>query len=357
MCKMLISVLQFVFLLTSTGFSVTTALSSNSFSWRGNFLWLKDTVTATGTSAPFKLDTSEASIDIAEDFTGVKSSGQYPLLPDSKCLVPGQFQLVFANEMKFRELMYDCKTSFSSELIRCYVDESGGIEKIGVLCRITDLKNLEDGQAIYTIEGMHKILIEDMSVKPGKSYLTSSKSSKVTTVDDLTAEEIERNEILAIETFKYLKKFLRLSKIRFTALNEIEDLHKVCLTPEAIEHRPAQDDYLSSTPSQKTDRHYKFSNAVVSLFVLPSIDPYSLLTASIFDRLAELNDRLIAGTLNFKSEFADISRAKSSWDLVEQVLELEANQDDNTYLDLAPRPFTAATAEGDGWDSMPDVMQ
>jgi hypothetical protein len=354
---MLISLLQFVFLLTSTNIKVTTALSTNSFTWRGNVLWLKDTVTATGTSAPFKLDTSEASIDIAEDFTREKSSGQYPLLPDSRCLVPGQSQLVFANEMKFRELMYDCKTSFSSELIRCYVDESGGIEKIGVLCRITELKNLDDGQAIYTIEGMHKILIEDMSVKPGKSYLSSSKSSKVISEDDLTTEEIERNEIMAIDTFKYLKKFLRLSKMRFTALNDTEDLHKVCLTPEAIEYRPAQDDYLSSSPSQKSERHYKFSNAVVSLFILPSIDPYSLLTASIFDRLAEVNERLIAGTLNFKSEFAEISRANASWDLVEQVLELEANQDDGTYLDLAPRPFTAETAESDAWDSMSDVMQ
>jgi hypothetical protein len=351
---MLISVLQLVFLLTSTSISVTTALSINSFSWRGNVLWLKDTVTATGTSAPFKLDTSEASTNTDEDYSKVKSSGQYPLLPDSKCLVPGQSQLVFCNEMKFRELMYDCKTSFSSELIRCYVDESGGIEKIGVLCRITDLKNLEDGQALYTIEGMHKILIEDMSIKPGKSYLSSSKSSKVISEDDLTAEEIEKNEILAIETFKYLKKFLRLSKMRSTALKDIEDLHMICLTPEVIKYRPAQDDYSSSTPSQKIDRHYKFSNAVVSLFILPSIDPYALLTASIFDRLAELSERLTAGTLNFKSEFAEISRATSSWDLVEQVLQLEANQDDGSYLDLAPRPSAEMISEGDASE---DVMQ
>lgn len=346
------SVFQLLILLASTSNSITTALSTNLFTWRGNALWLKETIGTTGTAIPFKLDTSAESAVTDESFTGAKSTGQYPLLPDSKCLVPGQSQLVFCNEMKFRELMYDCKTSYSSELIRCYVDESGGIEKIGVLCRITDLKNLEDGQAIYTIEGLHKILIEDMSIKPGKSYLSTSKTSKMVLEKDLTAEEIEKNENMAIETFKYLKKFLRLMRMKHTALNETEDLHKICLTPEIISYRPAQDDYLSNTPSQKSERHFKFSNAVVSLFLLPSIDSYTILTASIFDRLGEVSDRLLTGTLDFKSEFAEISRATSSWDLVEKVLALEANQDDNSYLDLAPPPLTETISEEFGDDVM-----
>lgn len=338
---------QLSFLIISTSITVATALSTNSFSWRGNVLWLKDTITATGTSAPFKLDTSGAITDVKEDLIAATSSGQYPLLPDSKWMFPGQVQEVFCNEMKFRELMYDCNTFFSTELIRCYVDETGGIERTGVLCRIIEFNILEDGQALYTIEGMRKILIEEMTVKPGKSYLTSSKSSTDIPVEEFTDDAILLNEMLAIDTFKFMKKILRLSRLKFTALNDTERADGVHLTAGVLEHRPAQDDYSSLTPSQKTERHYHFSNAIVSLFILPDVDPYYLLTASTDRRLALLCDRIIEGTWEFLIELREMSRANSNEELAKQVEEVEANVDDGTLIDLVPIPRKVWTFYGD----------
>jgi hypothetical protein len=49
------------------------------------------------------------------------------MLPEARPSYPGHRQLVFSNEMKFRELMSDCQSIYSNELIRCYVDQSGGM--------------------------------------------------------------------------------------------------------------------------------------------------------------------------------------------------------------------------------------
>lgn len=317
-------------------------------------LWLKDTVTATDTSAPFKLDTSGAITDVKEDMIAATSSKQYPLLPDSKCMLPGQHQSVFCNEMKFRELMYDCNTFFSTELIRCYVDESGGIERTGVLCRITEFETLKDGQALYNIVGMRKILIEEMTVKPGKSYLLSSKSSTDIPIEELTDEDILQNELLAIDTFKFLKKILRLSKLKFTALNETEKADLIYLTTGVINHRPAQDDYSSLTPLQRTERHYHFSNAIVTQFILPEVDPYSLLTASIRSRLSLLCDRIILGTWEYVIELKEMSRSNQYEGLGKQVEEVEANVEDGTYTDLVQKSYREWTFYGDAWN---DIME
>ena len=103
---------------------VTTAVvgvfSSKAFTWRGNVLKLKDIVQISAEGAPFKLETLDVSVDAADDTGSVTEEGGkgYPLLPEAKPVFPGHRQLVFSNEMKFRELMSDCQSMYSNELIR-----------------------------------------------------------------------------------------------------------------------------------------------------------------------------------------------------------------------------------------------
>mmetsp|Transcript_22409 Transcript_22409/g.21643 ORF Transcript_22409/g.21643 Transcript_22409/m.21643 type:complete len:211 (+) Transcript_22409:141-773(+) len=163
-------------------FAASTILSvlslSTPFIWRGNALRLKKEPLSKDDQfvVPFKLDNSEV---IQEDVGLTDGKEGFPLLPEARPSYPGHRQLVFSNEMKFRELMSDCQSVYSNELIRCYVDQSGGIERMGLLCQIVESKSLKNGQAMYIIESKRKIMIDNMNMKPGKSYLTSSCTNEV----------------------------------------------------------------------------------------------------------------------------------------------------------------------------------
>lgn len=142
------------FLLVCLAVSQVQSLSfSSNFIWRGNVLRLKPDpkLVQQNQLFPFKFNVDNDNNDDNNDndqFT-IDNCSTYPLLPEARVAFPFHRQLVFSNEMKFRELMSDTQSMYSNGLIRCYVDTSGAIESIGLLCHIIESRSLKNGQVIF----------------------------------------------------------------------------------------------------------------------------------------------------------------------------------------------------------------
>ena len=284
--------------------TTVAVFSTNAFTWRGNVLQLKDSVQAllrqtVPPTAPFKLDTIETSLnppqtsDVQAAKTDVKG---YPLLPEASQIFPGKRQIVFCNEMKFRELMSDAQSVYSNELIRCCVDQSGCIERIGLKCRIIESRSLKNGQAMYVIESLNKIQIDGMTVKEGKSYLSSTKTQELED-EMITEADINANEMLSINLFTNLQVNLRLCRmcvaliqIRATG-KDLGERHDIFLPPALIASRPGQADFPTNSPTVKIERHNNFSYHVsnmLSRFIGPD-QSHLLLISDTNQRLAALS--------------------------------------------------------------------
>lgn len=318
------------------------------FTWRGNILKLKDVVQVSGEVAPFKLEVVDVSID-SSDAGGIVSevgTRGYPMLPEAKPAFPGHRQLVFSNEMKFRELMMDCQKAYSNELIRCYVDETGTIDRVGLLCRIIESRSLKNGQAMYIIESEKKIRIDSMTVKAGKSYLSSTSTHDVIE-ETITEKELEANEELAIKVFNELKKYLRLTKLRYhyesneRKLSQIDtDLSFICLSPDLIASRPKQLDFATNTFTENVERHTKFSNTLGNLLSSSPTLSQFLLTSPTADRLKFLASALKTAFVDMRTEVFESSQksvnGQESLDVIQQILELDTAEYEDKHDDIAP---------------------
>ena len=248
--------------------------STTPFTWRGNVLRLKDITEVRMETLPLKFDMIEK---------------EYPLLPEAMAAFPGHRQIVFSNEMKFRELMSDSQQLYSGEFIRCNVDQSGGIERIGLLCRIMEKKSLKNGQAIYVTESFKRIQIGSMTIKSGKSYLSSTRAQEVS--DEYVTEAcIDQNEEASRALFEKLKRFLRISKlmVKYKIIDTDEDVDNICLTQELIDLRPEQEDLTKISPADMTERHRNFSYAVGNYLSRAYPMTHDLLDCSISMRLIGL---------------------------------------------------------------------
>ena len=320
------------------------ACSSSAFTWRGNVLRLKERFISGGPVAPFKMESPKVTIDFSNE---ENSSEQYPLLPEAKPQYPGHRQLVFSNEMKFRELMSDSQKMYSDMFIRCYVDESGGIERVGLLCRIIERKFMKNGQGAYIIESKEKIIVDDMAIKEGKSYLSSTKVQPVKD-DYLTVDEVDLNEKLSTSIFNEHKFFLRLTRI-MTAYAmrtgnpasgfDLDAFHaaSVSLTPRMIKYRPGQDDFGSNTPTENTERHNNYSYTMGNILDLfPPKELHALLICSTFLRLTAL-DALIKKLVNeLRDQVVSAAESTDNLEIVEVIQELEKRKNDIAFDDLIP---------------------
>ena len=304
------SVLRAVFLFISSTASVVSALGTNAFTWRGNVLKLKDAVEIETDRLPFNLNKLEESLNVAVVDANSDDNG-YPLLPEARIAFPGHRQLVFSNEMKFRELMSDSRNLYSNELIRCQVDQSGGIERIGLFCRIIQSKYLRNGQAMYIIESLKRIQIGSMTVKAGKSYLSSTKT-EVVDVESLTITEINLNEKLSNIVFERFTNILRLAKLRIeygTKLAGIEfNVDLICLSPELVAHRPGQKDFLTNSQAENMARHDNFSFAAGNYLSASHMMVHSMLASNTYSRLCALSEILDAATITLNNQISEMTR-------------------------------------------------
>lgn len=318
-----------------------SASLTTSFTWRGNILRLKGISVTNAKEAPFKMPSAEPLDYYKEDIVDVGTSGKYPLLPEAKPAYPGNRQLVFSNEMKFRELMSDCMSIYSNELVRCYVDETGSIERAGLLCRIVDSRLLKSGQAMYIIEGMELIQVDGIVVKPGKSYLSSTSTRSME--EEFTDEEIAANEELSntlyLETKKYVR-FLRffLSQEFTKAGKGLESLRDLCLTPYMISNRPGQLDYASISQDEKRDRHKKFSYACGNLIKGSHEDTQNLLVSSTSVRLAALIGKMKPFATECERLVTEFSANNPSEDIDAGIARIKSLQEDDDISDIAPSP-------------------
>ena len=318
------------FIVSCIALVVQVFSSTAPFTWRGNVLRLKDITQVRMDTLPLKFDMMEK---------------EYPLLPEAMAALPGHRQIVFSNEMKFRELMSDSQKLYSNEFIRCNVDESGGIERIGLLCRIIEKKSLKNGQALYVIESSKSIQIGSMAIKPGKSYLTSTHAQEVSH-EYVTEAGIDQNEEASRALFEKLKRFLRISKlmVKYEIINTDEDVDNICLTPELVALRPEQEDLTKISPADMTERHRKFSYAVGNYLSRQYPMTHDILDCSISRRLialAAILDLLVAAQSMMigKDTVAQAKLNGKGEPMTDMILDFNDTILINrlTYEDLSPR--------------------
>lgn len=338
------SVLQVILLLANAISTTISVFSTNQFTWRGNVLRLNNIVPVTDPALPFKMETDQMipfKMDTSEVYDASNddenTEERFPLLPEPGAAFPGHVQLVFCNELKFRELMSDSQTMYSNKFIRCRVDESGCIDRIGLLCRIKDSRNLKNGQAMYFIESLNKICIDGMIVRPGRSYLSSTKTSPVND-EYLNDEEIEANEQLSIKLFNTFKRFIRLSRMVSTDKNDDEDFSSgLYLTKEFIQNRPAQEDYRSSSASEKMERHNKLSYAFGNAVTLSPLLAQKLFVAPTSKRLLIVTTIIEEVLDNLSKDIAKVTSSESrEW--VDKLLQVQTAEDLGLFEDLATPP-------------------
>ena len=286
------SLIKTIFFIIHVSLLISVVRAYNGFTWRGNVLKLKRDLFITGQEAPLKVDTKVTYLE--DDVHVLGTYGiERPLLPVEKPAFPGHKQVVFANEMKFRELMIDTQSVYSNEFIRCYVDESGGVERVGLLCRVIESKSFNNGEAVYMIEMLSTIQIDGMTVKPGRSYLSSTKTQPLE--EELVAEvTINENENLCLNIFTQHKIFFRLAKLLVSyeankSGDKNLDTSYLNLTPVTISNRPGQDDFETSSPRVKNERHrdfsYSIANRLLSAGYYPPDFHQAMLTSSTTIRL------------------------------------------------------------------------
>lgn len=305
-------------------------------------LRLKEAFISGGPVAPFKMDSPGFISELKND---ENSSEQYPLLPEAKPQYPGHRQLVFSNEMKFRELMSDSQKMYSNKFIRCYVDQTGGIERVGLLCRIVEGKSMKNGQAAYIIESIEKINVEDMIIKEGKSYLSSTKVQPVKD-DYLSADEVDVNERLSTSIFNEHIMFLRLTRMmtsytmgRDVSKAELDNFHaaSVCMTPRMIQNRPGQDDFSSKSLPENTERHNSYSYAMGNLLnLLPPNEIHALLICSTFLRLTALESLIKYIVVELKNQVIAMAEETKNLETIKTMLQLEKVKNDSAFSDLTP---------------------
>lgn len=214
-------------------------------------------------------------------------------------------------------------------------------------------------QAMYIIESEKKIMIENMHIKLGKSYLTSR---KISSVDEelLNNEEIEINEVSCQQLFRELKKYLRLTRLKLLFernqnkvsenenndddTDDDEDVNQyVCLSPNVMRNKPGQKNYISNTNIIKMERHNNFSYAVGNLVSISPNIAHQLLIGTTVDRLTALYTMVKSATTEMKIQLSLLSQ-KTLYEpttiaMIQKVLDLDSdkyNDDNDADEDLSP---------------------
>jgi hypothetical protein len=194
-----------------------------------------------------------------------------PLIPDESPTFPGSRQFLFLNEMKWRELIFDCVQRFDGRMVRVFVDDSTGtstyhqyptyytvtinttknttglIHPEGVECRILERKSLKSGEIMCVIEATKRLVVESTYRKPTASYLTAVVSSSLEYEEmdqEKLARSVKQNQDTCINVYCALKAYLRLVALRFKNIyteddEEYGNERYLCISPAIYKYRPS----------------------------------------------------------------------------------------------------------------------
>ena len=275
------------------GFSSLFLLASG-FTWRGRELFLNKKTEQTKNNYLFDFD-DNLSIDNYND-NNSDNLEYLPLLPEAIPVFPGSRKIIFLNEMKFRALIQSSISNYDSYLVRTFVDsDTGGIDPIGLKCKIVESRNLKDGQVCSIIEASERINIHSIEMEDNQFLI--GKISLQDNIDD--NNNIDENDNYCFEILNILKSYLRLTAISKVALGADPDTAKeYCFTPNIMRNLPLP--YEST--EKKLKRHEDFSYAVGNLVRTTPMLMQQLLKESTNQRLKGLLKIVETGFNELKDE-------------------------------------------------------
>jgi len=293
-------------------------LLGTGFTWRGKELFLR--APEEFDNVPFLPTPQAAHFD---------RSASVAVLPEAQPAFLGSRNVLFANELRFRQLLNDVYHSETKELVRTYVDGTGGIAPVQLKCRIVECKRLATGQAIYIIEGLERVSLDQVWLEGSDGQYLVGNVSPLPDIDD---DDGQSTKILALEVYSMVKTYLRLAR-RVPTVESAEDPESsryLCLSPAIVNSWNAQD-------------FGTFSHAVANLVSTTPAIMHQLFTASVSERLRGLT-RILTIALDDISNDLIGQEVMTSIDM-DIVKDRGANVQDFADL-LPPLDFQELTLDG-----------
>lgn len=326
----------------------STPDSMDRFQWRNTPLYLKGG--KSGYSGPMLFEMEDKWPEFVDKVDELDIAYEkLPILPEATPAFLGSRHFLYINEMKFRELFSDLFRDVANKenrLIRCFVDNDGGIENQALICKVVESRLMKSGQAMYVIEAEEQVRIEKLIQKPTSSYLLGylSKVKK-------GPGEIDGNESICMEIFTNLKIYLRLARVHSKMVAELmkiepPDSKMLCLSPAVLKYKPYPAD-ITETAEDTLDRQARFASSIANLVQSTPSRMQNIFEADVHSQLQSLREMIDIASSQIKNELGQVDKYKAENEqTIRDVLEKSCSDTDEFEDLLPPLSYQELTLEG-----------